>query len=104
MVNKLAEELFTAAVTDIRVLATSGADGDVQRTRDAEDAGQTEELDGLNVHCSMLLQSYFFEKKAASKTDASTWCQLSWCLNLVPKLSGAKMISYKLTEYQRIML
>ena len=45
-----------------------------------------------------------FEKKAASKTDASTWCQLSWCLNLVPKLSGAKMISYKLTEYQRIML
>lgn len=32
----------------------------------------------------------------------STWCQLSWCLNLVPKLSGTKMISCKLTEYQRV--
>ena len=42
-------------------------------------------------------------KRIAGKTAASTWCQLSWCLNLVPKLSGAKMISYKPTEYQRIM-
>ena len=43
MVDKLAEELFAAAVTDFRVLATGGADSDVQRTRDAEDAGQKEE-------------------------------------------------------------
>ena len=43
LINKFTEELLTAAVTDIRVLATGGADGDVQRTRDAEDAGQTEE-------------------------------------------------------------
>lgn len=60
LIDKFTEELFTAAVTDIRVLTTSGADGDVQRTRDTENAGQTEELDGLNVHCSMLLQSYSF--------------------------------------------
>jgi len=43
LVNKFAEELFTASVTDIRVLATGGTDGDVQRTRDTEDAGQAEE-------------------------------------------------------------
>ena len=54
LIDKLAEELFTAAVTDIRVLATGGTYGDVQRTRDAEDAGQTEEhgvLYLLYLHC-----------------------------------------------------
>ena len=52
MIDKLAEELFTAAVTDIRVLAAGGADGDVQRTRDAENAGQAKEhrvLDALHL-------------------------------------------------------
>lgn len=49
LVNKLAEELFTATMTDIRVLATSGADGDVQRARDAENAGQTEEHGALDL-------------------------------------------------------
>lgn len=36
-----------------------------------------------------------FEKKATGKAAASTWCQLSWCLNLVPKYileKEAKMI------------
>lgn len=54
LINKLAEELLTAAVTDIRVLAIGGPNGDVQRTRDAEDAGQTEEhrvLDILHFRC-----------------------------------------------------
>lgn len=49
MVNKFAEELLAAAVTDIRVLVAGGTDGDVQRTRDAEDAGQTEEHGVLNL-------------------------------------------------------
>ena len=33
MVNKFAEELLAAAVTDIRVLVAGGTNGDVQRTR-----------------------------------------------------------------------
>jgi len=54
LINKFTEELLTAAMTDIRVLTTGGADGDVQRTRDAEDVGQTEEhgvLDILHFCC-----------------------------------------------------
>lgn len=43
LVDELAEELLAAAVTDIRVLAAGGTNGDIHRTRDAEDAGQTEE-------------------------------------------------------------
>lgn len=42
LINKLAEELFTAAVTDIGVLVAGGTNGDVQRTRYAKNAGQTE--------------------------------------------------------------
>ena len=30
LINKLAEEFFASAVTDIRVLATGGTNGDVQ--------------------------------------------------------------------------
>lgn len=54
LIDKLAEEFLAAAVTDIRVLATGGADGDVQRTRDAKNAGQAEEhgvLDALHLRC-----------------------------------------------------
>ena len=45
LINKLAEELFTAAVTDIRALAGGRADGRVWWTLDMEGAGRTEELD-----------------------------------------------------------
>lgn len=54
MVDKLAEELLAAAVTDIRVLVAGGAGSDVQRTRDAKNAGQAEEhgaLDALHPCC-----------------------------------------------------
>ena len=85
-------------MTDIRVLAIGGPNGDVQRARDTEDAGQTEEH-GASMSTAQCCRTHTLsEKKATGKTGASTWC-----LNLVPKLSGAKMISYKLTEYQRIM-
>lgn len=49
LVDKLAEKLFAAAVTDIRILTTGGACRDVQRTMDAENAGQAEEHGVLDI-------------------------------------------------------
>ena len=103
MIDKLAEELFAAAVTDI------GFSLEAEPTGVFGGHWIWRALDGRkNLMVSMSTAQCcrthtLFEKKATGKTAASTWCQLSWCLNLVPKLSGAKMISYKLTEYQRIM-
>ena len=49
LINKFTEELLTAAVTDIRILTTGGACRDVQRTRDAENAGQAEKHGVLDI-------------------------------------------------------
>ena len=64
LVNKLAEELFTAAVTDIRVLAGGRADGGVWWTLDVDGVGQTEEH-GASMFTAQCCRNHtLFEKKA----------------------------------------